>query len=231
MILASHQPDFLPYMGHFYKAAKSDVFVYSGDVRFSKKGMHNWNFIKGPNGAQRLTLPVHAHHDRPISDAMVANPQRSIRTIIKTLEQNYRKAPCFVEAAETILGFLEEYAEFGEVSLGEFNYNFNLAIMDRFGIRPNMVVFVWNPFWNGQKDERLFAMCEHFGADVYLSGHGAADYHLPEEFLLRGTDLVYTDYQPFVYPQLYGEFVPNLSVVDYVFNCGFVLPEEWRRKK
>ena len=43
MILTSHQPDFLPYMGFFYKTARSDVLVLSDDVQFSKSGMHNWN--------------------------------------------------------------------------------------------------------------------------------------------------------------------------------------------
>lgn len=52
MILTSHQPDFLPYMGFFYKAARSDVLVLSDDVRFSKSGMHNWNRIKHPGGAR-----------------------------------------------------------------------------------------------------------------------------------------------------------------------------------
>ena len=32
MILTSHQPNFLPYMGVFYKAFKSDVLVLSDDV-------------------------------------------------------------------------------------------------------------------------------------------------------------------------------------------------------
>ena len=72
-------------------------------------------------------------------------------------------------------------------------------------------------------------MCEKFNASAYLSGLGAADYHQPEEYRSRGIDLVYTDYQPVEYPQLYGEFVENLSVIDYVMNCGFELPRGWER--
>lgn len=69
MIVASHQPNFLPYMGFFYKAAKCDVLVFSDDVQFSKKGMHNWNRIKTPSGEAKLTLPVHAHHDMRLADS------------------------------------------------------------------------------------------------------------------------------------------------------------------
>lgn len=38
MILTSHQPNFLPYMGVIYKAYKSDAIVLSDDVCYSKKG-------------------------------------------------------------------------------------------------------------------------------------------------------------------------------------------------
>ena len=93
MILTSHQPDFLPYMGFFYKAARSDVLVLSDDVRFSKSGMHNWNRIKTPAGAQKLTIPVHAHHDTPLCQIKIADPSHGIGRAVKTIEQHYRKAP------------------------------------------------------------------------------------------------------------------------------------------
>ena len=36
MILASHQPDFFPYMGYFYKVFMSDTFVFSDNVQDRK---------------------------------------------------------------------------------------------------------------------------------------------------------------------------------------------------
>lgn len=47
--------------------------------------------------------------------------------------------------------------------------------------------------------------------------------------MLRGIDLIYTDYEPVQYQQLYGEFIPNLSVLDYIFNCGYELPRGWKK--
>ncbi len=54
MILTSHQPNFLPYMGVIYKAYRSDAIVLSDDVCYSKKGMHNWNVIRAKNGNQKI---------------------------------------------------------------------------------------------------------------------------------------------------------------------------------
>lgn len=60
MILTSHQPNFLPYMGVIYKAYKSDAIVLSDDVCYSKKGMHNWNVIRAKNGSQKITMSARA---------------------------------------------------------------------------------------------------------------------------------------------------------------------------
>ena len=48
----------------------------------------------------------------------------------------------------------------------------------------------------------------------------ASDYN--DEELLRGhgIDLRYDEFEPPVYPQLWGNFEPGLSLLDLLFNCG-----------
>jgi hypothetical protein len=72
-------------------------------------------------------------------------------------------------------------------------------------------------------------MCRYFGADTYLAGSGAAAYVDEAEFAAAGINLVYSDYSYDMvqYPQRYGEFIPNLSVLDWIFNMGYTLPEGW----
>ena len=228
MILTSHQPDFLPYMGFFYKVARSDVLVLSDDVQFSKQGMHNWNRIKTEAGPKKLTIPVHAHHDTPLCQVEIADPGHCIRQAVKTIEQNYRKAPHFDEGLE-LLKIMLFFSGPGNAWLTEMNENLTLHIIDSFGIMPLDITRASALDIHGHKDERIFQMCEKLGADVYLSGRGASAYHQPEEYERRGIDLIYTDYEPVRYPQLHGEFVENLSVLDYIFNCGYELPRGWIR--
>jgi len=228
MILTSHQPDFLPYMGVVYKAAMCDTLVFSDDVLYSKKGMHNWNRIKAPGAAQRLTIPVHAHHNLRLCEVTVSDVRRSLTMAIKTIDQNYRKAPHYDEGA-SILSEIIRLSERQRLDMTELNLSLTLPILERFGIRPTVLVASEDLHLAGQKDERIFQMCEELGADTYISGTGAADYHRPEEFQLRGIDLIYSEYRPPVYPQLHGPFIGNLSMIDYIFNCGYTLPEEWRR--
>ncbi len=61
MILVGHQPEYLPYLGFFYKVGKADKFVFVNHVQFQKKGFQNRNRIRtgiGSDGWTWLTIPV-----------------------------------------------------------------------------------------------------------------------------------------------------------------------------
>ena len=72
----------------------------------------------------------------------------------------------------------------------------------------------------GGQSERLIGLCERFEANRYLSGNAAKDYLAVELFAKEGIEIVWQDYQHPVYPQQHGEFVPYLSIVDLILNCG-----------
>jgi hypothetical protein len=69
-------------------------------------------------------------------------------------------------------------------------------------------------------DERLIAICRHLGAEVYLAGMGGKGYMNLERFEKAGIEVRFQEFKHPVYPQLYGDFLPNLSIVDVLFNCG-----------
>jgi len=61
-------------------------------------------------------------------------------------------------------------------------------------------------------------MVRSLGGDTYLSGQGGHDYLDESQF--TDVRLVYDAFTPTPYPQLFGEFIPNLAAIDAVFNCG-----------
>ena len=227
MILASHQPNFFPYMGYFYKIAKSDLFVFSDDVKFSnsKTGdMHNYNYIKGPNGKQKITMPVSRPSNALMSDVRVCYDEKQIRGILVAVKQYYGKAPFFDEVYEDFRFAFEALFDLHDIRLVDFNRLAITRFCRKFGIETEMK---WSPGFSVKKNARLVEMCKHFGADAYLCGSGAADYIDEAEFEAAGIKLVRSGYAPPVYPQRYGDFVPNLSVLDWIFNMGYALPEGW----
>ncbi len=73
---------------------------------------------------------------------------------------------------------------------------------------------------DGAKSERLLKICQHFGAEKYLSGDSAADYLDVELFASKGISVEWQRFNHPVYPQLHGEFIPYLSVLDMILNVG-----------
>ena len=225
MILSSHQPNFFPYMGYFYKIAKSDVFVFSDDVKFSNKktgDMHNYNYIKGPHGKQKITLPVTHKPEALIKDVHVFYDQKQIQKILTGVEQYYGKAPFFDVVYPDIQQIFRTRFDFLEC----FNAYAIKLLCNKFGIETR-VKYSLGFVSKLKKNDRLIEMCKFFDADTYLCGTGAAAYIDSSEFERAGIKLVYSDYSPPVYPQRYGDFIPNLSVLDWIFNRGYTLPEGW----
>ncbi len=68
--------------------------------------------------------------------------------------------------------------------------------------------------------DRLIDICKALGADAYLAGQGGANYMDVQRFEQNGIKVIVQDFKHPVYPQLFDEFQPHLSIVDLLFNCG-----------
>lgn len=225
MIVTSHQPNFLPYMGVFYKAFKSDIIVLSDDVQFSKKGMHNYNLIRTKDGSQKITIPVNSHHDIRLCDVMVSEPKRSIPKVVRTLKEAYTKTEHYDDGME-ILSIIEDAAD-ENLRLTDLNTAIIRHIFKRMGIKAHILIATEDLSLSGHKDDRILMMCQQTKGKTYYSGTGSKAYHNEEIYRKNGINLVYSDYRPAAYRQKYEPFLPNLSVIDYVFNEGYKIPEAW----
>lgn len=227
MILASHQPDFFPWMGYFYKIFQSDVFVFSDNVQYSKSGRHNYNQILTGNGPMKFTLPIH-YHPVNLNELRIAADERVVEKMLKTIRQEYRKATHYKEAYPVIERLLRS-APVAE-SLADFNMKTILTLCNAFGLSQGRLFYTSsNLELKNKRDARIIEMCEYLGASAYYSGDGAKDYHIEEDYRAHGIDLIYSDYNPVVYPQVGNRSATNMCVIDYVMNCGFELPKEWKR--
>ena len=73
---------------------------------------------------------------------------------------------------------------------------------------------------SGNKTKRLISICKELKATHYLSGESARNYIIDSEFSRQNIKLEYQEYQHPEYPQRYEGFVPFLSTIDLLFNCG-----------
>ncbi len=216
MIVSIHQPDYIPYIGYFYKISRSDKFVFLDDCQFSNDNMHNWNRIKTPQGECKLKIPVEQHLGDNINKVRTRDELKWKKKHLKTIEMNYLRAPYFKE----IFPKFEELVNRDYTNIADMNIAVNTWIAKEFGFKAEFSRSSEMPI-DTENEERVIEICKMLGGDEYISGNGARAYQKQEHFDEAGVKLTYTDYKPIVYHQLWGEFIENMSVIDYIFNCGF----------
>jgi hypothetical protein len=223
MIVAAHQPHFLPWLGYMHKIASADLFVVMDDLQFEAQNFQNRNRVKVNNGTTWLTVPlVRGSQTDRICDkriAAVESPKEDWRRRAwLTLTTHYGKAPYFRLYAEELERIL--FATY------ESLLALDTAILRQFmsWLRiTTKVVFASTLSLDGQKTSRIVHMCQRVGASTYLSGAGGSKDYLEEERFRHAK--IKLEYQGFVhptYPQRYSAlgFIKNLATLDLLLNCG-----------
>ena len=208
----------MPWLGFFDQMKRADVFVYYDDVQFDKNGWRNRNRVKAPDGtAHWLTVPVRTKglESKRIMDIPIDTRAPWAKKQIGTLKQFYAKAP----HAGEYLPQLEEIL----MKPWEMLIDLDIELVKQFcvwlGLKPNIKRSSELKI-GGEKSGRLLALCKHFGASRYLSGDSAKDYLDMDLFKKEGVEVEWQQYKHPVYPQLHGEFIPYLSVIDLLLNAG-----------
>jgi hypothetical protein len=217
MIVAIHQPNFLPWLGYFYKMARCDRFVLLDSVSFAKGSYTNRVQIKTPQGPQWLTVPVQTKGKlgAPICEILTDENVDWRGKICKTLETNYKACPHYQPYGDQIR---EIIASSGE-GLSELNIRLIEYLARQFEITvPTCRSTALHA--TGKAAELLAAICRELGATTYLSGSGGANYQDEQTFQTAGLELTYANYSHPRYRQAFGDFAAGLSAVDLLLNCG-----------
>jgi hypothetical protein len=216
MIVAIHQPNFLPWLGYFYKVAKCDVFVFLDDAQYSKNSFINRNKVKTSQDAIWLTVPVSFKFGELINEVKINNQIPWREKHLKTFEMNYKRADFFEDVFEIIKGI---YCSKDWQNLSDLNISLAEAIACYLGLNTPFVKSSTLSV-EAKSTELLMQIVKKVGGDIYLSGFGGVKYQEETEFAKAGIKLMYSDFNHPVYKQLWGDFIPNLSVMDLLFNAG-----------
>lgn len=223
MILTAHQPNYLPYAGFFHKVARADRFLVVDNVQFVKRGPFGWmhrNRIRtgSPRGWDWLSVPVltKGKFTQKICEARIDPSIPWARKHWRAIEWNYRRAPHFREYAGEFRALYERpWERFADLTCA-----FIRLILRLLGI-PVEFQRTSELGLEGRSTGLILNLCRAMGADTYLSGIHGRDYLDVPELERHGIRVVFQEFRPPVYPQCWpGPFVPNLSVIDLLFNCG-----------
>jgi len=224
MIVAAHQPSYLPWLGYLDKVAKADLFVVMDDLQYEAQNFQNRNRIKVNNGVAWLTVPlVRGSQSDRICDKIIRNDGFSAkehwqRRTWMTLRTHYGRAPYFADYADAVEDLMTRRWE----SLVELDLYVLELVMRWLGInRP--ILRSSSLGLSGLKTDRLIEMCRKVGARTYLSGKGGSTGYLDVGAMeAQGIRVTWQQFQHPTYPQRYPElgFAPYLCILDLLFNCG-----------
>lgn len=214
--IAIHQPEYLPWLGFIKKIMDCDVFVLFDDVQFERKDFHNRNRIRTGNGSLFLTVPVQSSLESKINEVEIDNTKHWANKHKKSILINYSKAEFFKNYKE----FFEQLYEKRFKLLVDLNYEIIQFIKEEMHIKTK-IIYSSELNIDGKSSERILNICKTLKADIYNSGIHWALKNLDVNLFAENN--IKIQFQNFIHPeykQCYKPFLPNMSVIDLLFNEG-----------
>ncbi len=210
------QSNYIPWKGYFDAIRAADLFVVYDEVQYTRRDWRNRNRIKTPGGLRWLSVPVSNDYARQRISEVKIDGYRWRRKHLESLRHSYGSLPYYDE----VMAFLAPVYEAGDLYLSELNMRLIRAINSYLKIETAIRQSkAFEPV--SGRSERLLHICMELGASEYLSGPSAAAYLDEELFARQGIAVRYLDYGNYPeYPQLYGNFVHEVTILDLLFSKG-----------
>jgi hypothetical protein len=217
MIVGMIQSNYIPWRGTFDIIDDVDLFIFYDDVRYGRgRKWINRNIIKTRGGSQWITVPLKRRHENSlIRDVEIDYSQNWQRDHLNLLYENYHRAPFWKVYIDEFSDLINQrYA-----SISELNITLCKWVMECLDIRTKLSTS--NQYLaKGTKQERPLALLLEIGASDYVSGPSAEPYTPLSLFRSNGIGLSFKTYEYDEYPQMWGDFINNATILDLLFNTG-----------
>ena len=217
MKVVIHQPNYLPYLGFFHKLSLADTFVIMDDTQYDKK-FTNRNKIKVPGNWIWLTVPINKKHKFVANKIVEINNEENWQSDhFKKINHSYSNSEFFKKNYKT---FFEKIYSKKWDHLFTLNYELIIQLIDWLDIKIE-VIKESELNVKGNSTERLVNISKKIGAETYVSGIGGKEYMNEKMFETNNIKIEYQNFKCPIYKQVFNsEFIPNLSIIDLLFNIG-----------
>lgn len=215
VILSIRQPGYLPYMGFFKKIESSDIFVFLDDVQYVRGEWENRNKIRTSDGLMWLTVPILNKFGEKLNKVKIDNSKNWSKKHLTSIKINYNKSKYFDKYFSEIESILEKkWIKLIDLNLCLIDYFLKELKIHTKCIRSSDLHV------ESTKSLRLLDICKKLGATTYLSGTLGVDYLDEKIFRDHGLSVIFENFKHPTYRQIYDEFIPNVSIIDLLFNEG-----------
>jgi len=209
------QSNYIPWRGYFDLIASADAFVIYDEVQYTKNDWRNRNLIKTANGLSWLTVPVRRESMyQKINETLTMQTDWE-KKHMKALTLNYSKSPFFQKYKDEIFEIYENFT-----SLSNLNVNMIKRICEILLIDTKIIDSA-DLCLTGDRNSKLIDACIKLNANTYISGPSASCYLDTALFKSNNINVNWMDYSGYLeYPQRFGSFIGNVSILDLIFNVG-----------
>jgi hypothetical protein len=220
MIVAIHQPNFLPWLGYFQKLLYSDLFILLDNVQLPRgKSYCTRTALSNGQSASWLTVPVLNKGELPlINQVKIANNQPWIRKHLGTIHSFYSQTPYFERYYDDLVKIYNQNHQL----LVNLNYELIVYLAKQLEAKTELVFASQILPKNLGGADYLISLIKAVGGETYLSGtgKGSSRYIREEQFAQAGITLSWQNFSYPNYLQRGKQFVPNLSLLDLLFYQG-----------
>lgn len=218
-IVMIHQPDFMPYLGFFQRLIMADIYIVLDNVQYVKgsRTQTSRDKIKTLNGEKWINVGIEkVHYKSRINEIWLTQGNEWRERSLNLIKENYRKTDFFHE----IFPFIQNLYQFKGDKMVDFNMASIKMLIELFGIENIEIEYASKLQADGKSNELIINLVKAVKCKRYLSGIGARDYYVPELYEQAGIEVIWQNFKHPVYPQQFGKFIPYLSSIDLLFNCG-----------
>jgi hypothetical protein len=192
--------------------------VLLDDVQFPLgRGWVNRNRLKNREGEMFLTVPVRkkGRAFQVISKVEIFDETDWKGKHLQSIYHCYAYAPYFKEFFPVI----ESIYTANHFYLVDLNLELIKFFWEVLGLKQ--ALYIQSELGvSGSGTDLIINVCNKLKADTYLN-FPIVEKHLDFALMEKsGIQNKYCRFKPPVYPQLWGEFIYNLSALDMLFNCG-----------
>lgn len=221
MKVAIQQAHYFPWLGYLDKLAKVDKFIIMDTVQLTDSSVAIRNKFLENTGKEKLlsvSIDKKGYLEKKSNEIELKDWERVRKKHSRFLFYNYKNSEFFEEVWKEIEFIFEKEYKF----LFDLQLDILKTLMKLFNLKTEIVFqssLIYN--YEAKKNDLVLELCKAVKANYYLSGNGAKKYMELAPFEKENIKVVF---QKFSYPQYKQknsvDFIPNLSSLDLLFNCG-----------
>lgn len=216
-----NRPNFLPWLGFMALLDYVDIFIIQDGISISKGNFVSRNKIKTKKGEGIWISEskVKTSDQTPVNDVLLVNDIKWRKKIVNRIKDSYSNTAYFEKYSPKLI----EALELKEDSLLKYNVSILELLIDMLGIDTE-IYFATDLLSKNYDDaeERVIDLCLKVGGTEYYNAKDGVEKGLYEaqRFQTSGLRLYKQIYEHPRYEQINGRFLPYMSVIDLLFNCG-----------